>query len=162
MKHKILKIDPYLAPFAADFDLRVTRYREKIAQLGDLREFAGGHYYFGFHRNPNGWYYREWAPGADRVYLTGDFNGWDRRACPLTRLDNGVWEVFLPGFDALQEGQTVLTLIIKDNRELERIPLYARYVVQDPVNHSWNAKIHLPNNWLWTDGDFKPQNRIYN
>ena len=161
MKPKILKIDPWLAPYKADIDLRMTRYNEKIAQLGDLREFANGHHYFGFHKAPDGWIYREWAPGADAVYLTGDFCNWDRRRYPLTKLPNGVWELFLPGADALQEGQTVLTLIIKDGRELERIPLYAAYVVQDPVNHSWNAKIHDPSPFHWTDAGFKPQKKLF-
>ena len=138
MKHKILKIDPYLAPFAGDFDLRMSHYAEKMAQLGDLREFAKGYAYFGFHKTPDGWYYREWAPGAEKVYLTGSFCDWERYRYPLKALENGIWELFLPK-NALKHGDIVQTLVVSGGKELERIPLYANYVVQDPENHSWNA-----------------------
>ncbi len=36
--------------------------------------------------------FRVWAPGAESVYVTGDFNNWDE-SCPMTRVtDNGVWQ----------------------------------------------------------------------
>ena len=160
MKHKILKIDPFLAPFAEDFDLRASRYAEKVAQLGDLTEFANGYAYFGFHKTESGWFYREWAPGAEKLYLTGSFCNWERYAHPLTRLENGIWEVFLPG-DGLKHGDTVMTVVVSGGKELERIPLYANYVVQDPVNHSWNAKIHDPSPFCWSDEGFKPQKKLF-
>ncbi|MDO9507932.1 MAG: 1,4-alpha-glucan branching protein GlgB [Thermovirgaceae bacterium] len=39
-----------------------------------------------------------WAPGAERVSVMGDFNGWDRRSRPLKpRWDSsGIWEGFVP------------------------------------------------------------------
>ena len=160
MKPRILKIDPYLAPYKADIDLRMSRYNEKIARLGDLREFANAHLYFGFHKTKDGWYYREWAPGAEQVFLTGSFCHWDRYAHPLTRLENGIWEVFLPG-DRLKHGDTVQTIIVKDGNALERIPLYARYVVQNETDHSWNAQIYDPSPFLWSDHGFKPQKRLF-
>ncbi len=165
MKHKILKIDPYLQPYEKDFDLRMENYRRKKEELlssgQTLVDFANGHQYFGFHKEDGGWYYREWAPGADEVYLTGDFNGWDRRACPLNKLENGVWEVFLPGVDALQAGQSVLTIVISGGEELERIPLYATRVVQDPFTYQWTAQIHEPICFPWTDGKFKPKKNLF-
>ena len=159
MKHKILKIDPYLAPFAADFDLRMSRYAQKTEQLGDLSEFANGYAYFGFHKTPDGWFYREWAPGAEQLYLTGDFCNWQRYAYPLTPLKNGIWELFLPG-DTLKHGDTVQTLVVSGGKELERIPLYANYVVQDPENHSWNAKVYDPSPFPWSDEGFKPKKKL--
>jgi 1,4-alpha-glucan branching enzyme len=39
-----------------------------------------------------------WAPNAQRVSVTGDFNRWDGRTHPMRKLlGNGVWEIFLPG-----------------------------------------------------------------
>jgi 1,4-alpha-glucan branching enzyme len=40
-----------------------------------------------------------WAPNARKVSVIGDFNGWDRKAHPLSaRLDgSGIWEGFVPG-----------------------------------------------------------------
>ena len=165
MKHKIFKYDPILKHFEKDLDLRMQNYKKKKAEIlkpcQTLSDFANGHHFFGFHQVSDGWVYREWAPAAEEVYLTGDFNGWDRRACPLTKKEHGVWEVFLPGADALQQGQLVMTLVIKDGRELERIPLYANRVVQDPENHTWNAQIHIPKKFKWEDQDFKPKKNLF-
>ncbi len=38
-----------------------------------------------------------WAPGARRVSVVGDFNGWDGRRHPLRPHPCGVWELFVPG-----------------------------------------------------------------
>ncbi|HYS42160.1 MAG TPA: 1,4-alpha-glucan branching enzyme, partial [Pseudonocardiaceae bacterium] len=39
-----------------------------------------------------------WAPNAQGVRVTGDFDGWDGRANPLRSLgSSGVWEIFMPG-----------------------------------------------------------------
>jgi 1,4-alpha-glucan branching enzyme len=38
-----------------------------------------------------------WAPSAQRVSVTGDFNGWDGRLAAMRRVGNGIWEIFLPG-----------------------------------------------------------------
>ena len=161
MKHKILRYDPYLEPFAQDIDLRASLYREKLAQLvpegSTLSEFANGHAYFGFHRTDAGWYYREWAPGAQMLYLTGDFCGWQRHAHPMEKLENGVFQLFLPGRDALKNGMRVMTLVVHEGKELERIPLYANYVVQEP-DGTWNAVICCPEEpFPWTDTGFKPK-----
>jgi 1,4-alpha-glucan branching enzyme len=42
-----------------------------------------------------------WAPDAERVSVMGDFNGWNKRSCPLyPRGQSGIWEGFLPGVEA--------------------------------------------------------------
>ena len=39
-----------------------------------------------------------WAPNAEAVHVTGDFNGWSKTAHPLAvREKSGIWEGFLPG-----------------------------------------------------------------
>ncbi len=165
MKHKIFRYDPSLSRFEKDFDLRMENYRrakENLLAPGQtLADFANGHKYFGFHQADGGWYYREWAPAADAVYLTGDFNGWDRRGCPLQKLDNGVWEVFLPGENGLQEGQRVLTLVLKNGWELERVPLYATRVEQDPVSFAWFGVVHQHGSRQWNDVGFKPKKNLF-
>ncbi len=166
MKQKILKIDPGLLPYKEDFDLRGELYAKKLAQLvptgGTLSDFANGHEYFGFHKTKTGWYYREWAPGAEKLYLTGDFCGWDRHAYPMKRLENGVFELFLKGTDTLSDGMAVMTVVVCNGQELERIPLYADYVVQNPEDNSWNAVIYDPRqDFCWTDAGFKPQKKLF-
>ena len=161
-KLKIFEIDPYLEPFEKDIELRVKLYKEKRKSLlkdcKKIKSFANGHGYFGFHRTRSGWVYREWAPAADRMYLTGDFNGWNTESCPMTRLENGVFEVELSGKDALKAGQKIQAIVINGDRMLRRIPLYATRVVQDPNNYSWCAEIEEVNEkFPWTDGDFVPE-----
>ena len=165
MKHKIFEVDPRLQVFESDFDLRRKNLRETknaLLQKGQkLRDFANGHRYFGFHRDSQGWVYREWAPGADEMYLTGDFNNWQRPGLPMQRLDGGVWEVYLPGEDALQAGQLVTAVVCKDGSCFDRIPAYATRVVQDPHTTGWNAQVHIPKDFPWTDKKFRPDKDLY-
>jgi len=165
MKYKIFQHDPGLKYFEKDFDLRMENYNKKknelLAEHKSLSQFANGHNYFGFHRADGGWYYREWAPAAEKMYLTGDFCNWDRYAHPMDKLENGVFQLFLPGKDALKDGDTVMAVVVSGGRELERIPLYANRVVQDPVTHAWNAVIHIPKKFKWTDKAFKPKKKLF-
>ena len=160
MQHKILKIDPYLTPYRNDFDLRKENYEKKRAELlqpgQTLSEFANGHTYFGFHRTKDGWYYREWAPAADKLYLTGDFCNWQRYDYPLIKKENGEFELFLPGKHALPEGSRVMTVVQTGDRELERIPTYITRVEQEQ-DGSWNGVILHPKEFSWTDEKFKPK-----
>ena len=161
-KSGILNIDPYLAPFEKDIDLRTELFlSKKKALVGNrkkLKGFADGHNYFGFHRTRTGWVYRVWAPAAEAMYLTGDFNGWNLEECPMEKLENGIFEVHLKGKNALRAGQKVQAIIINSGRILRRIPLYATRVVQDPVTYSWCAEIEDPHEkFLWTDSGFVPE-----
>ena len=166
MKYKILSIDKELLPYRQDIDLRMRNYETKKAQLlregENLSDFANGYLYYGFHQTEDGWYYREWAPAAQKIYLTGDFCNWDRHAWPMEKKENGVFELFLPGRDTLQNGQRVMAVVVHDGQELDRIPLYAKYVVQDPGTIQWSAVIHAPEKpFVWTDAGFKPKKNLF-
>ena len=106
--YKIFDYNPQLKDFAGDIDLRMFLYRStKNRILGKgttLLDFANAHHYYGFHHVEGGWYYREWAPGAWQLYLTGDFNNWNLTSHPLKKLPNGNWEIYLEGDDALWDG----------------------------------------------------------
>src|ERR1700722_2933976 len=42
--------------------------------------------------------FRVWAPNARSVALIGEWNGWDKRAPPISALgESGIWERFIPG-----------------------------------------------------------------
>ncbi|MBR3972577.1 MAG: alpha amylase C-terminal domain-containing protein [Oscillospiraceae bacterium] len=166
MSLKILEYNPVLKPFESDLQLRMSNLentRKRILKEGEtLREFANGHMFYGFHRTDDGWYYREWAPAAEAMYLTGDFNFWDRRSHPMKKLDNGVWEIFLPGRDALKHGQRIGCIVVHNGQDLDRIPTYAKYVVQDPKDISWSAVIHAPEEkFVWTDKNFKSDKNLF-
>ena len=74
---RILTVDPWLKPHEESIAYRMDHYDETCRRvLGEqsVSDFANGYLYYGIHRTQTGWVYREWAPGADEVYLTGDFN----------------------------------------------------------------------------------------
>ena len=166
MKLKIMEYDPSLKPYRQDLELRMKNYehtKKKLLKPGqNLADFANGHLFYGFHRTDEGWYYREWAPGADEMYLTGDFNFWNRRSHKMKRKEGGVWEIFLPGRDTLKDGQRVGAIVVKDGRELDRIPAYATRVIQDPQTTAWSAQLHVPEKpFQWTDAGFKPEKKLF-
>ncbi len=165
MALKITKIDSKLKPFETDLQMRMDRLQEtKQKLLNDgrtLADFANGHLFYGLHQTQDGWYYREWAPAAQSMYLTGDFCNWERYAYPMEKKDGGVFELFLPGEDALQEGQRVMAVVVHDGREMDRIPLYATRVVQDPATTGWSAAVHIMKKFPWTDQGFKPEKNLF-
>ena len=166
MQYKILENDANLRPFEKDIALRMERFENKKKQLlknsATLSDFANAHLYYGFHQTEDGWYYREWAPAADEMYLTGDFNNWDARSHKMERKENGNFEIFLPGKDALKNDQRVQAVVIHQGQELRRIPVYAKYVVQDPGTIEWNARIYIPKKpFKWTDKTFKPKKNLF-
>ncbi len=163
---RILEYNPQLAPFAGDIDLRMNLYRQTRERLltggRSLKDFAQAHHYFGIHHLEGKWVYREWAPAAHQLYLTGEFNRWDKPGLPLTKLENGVWELVLPGDDALWDGCKVKTVVDANLTRTEHIPLYARRVVQEKDSVTWTAEV--VDNWKpypWTDGDFKGAQSLY-
>ncbi len=140
MTYRILKIDPYLKPYEKAIEERMERYlkkkRELVGEGGALSDFANGHLYFGFHREGDEWVYREWAPGAEAIFLIGDMTDWRKFDLPLTPIGNGVFEGRFPG-DLMYHGCHVKVLVQHGGALLERIPLYIRRVEQDPSTFIW-------------------------
>ncbi|MBR7122010.1 MAG: alpha amylase C-terminal domain-containing protein [Oscillospiraceae bacterium] len=164
MKQKIYQYDPWLKPYAKDIDLRRKNYETTLSRIlkgnKTLSDFANGHKHFGFHKENGGWVYREWAPAAEKLYLTGDFCQWDRYAYPMEKGDNGEFSLFLPGENTLPENSKVMTVVVSGGKELERIPLYATYVVQE-ADGSWNGVIPPQEDFSWTDEAFVPKKELF-
>ena len=158
LMYKIFEIDPYLLPFENDVNLRMQRYYEKrrelIDQAGCLSDFANGHEYYGFHKTADGWVYREWAPGADEMYVMGDMNGWNSRSCPMTRLDGGVFEIKFSKDNQPFDGCYVKAIVVKNGVDLIRIPSYARRVVQNE-HGGWCAQVTEYHPYPWRARPFK-------
>ena len=145
--YAILNYNPQLRPYTAELTQRVTHFQAVKAALapgGSLSQMANGHFYFGIHHHPEGWVYREWAPAAQQLWLTGEFNHWNPTSHPLRRLEGGVWELVLPGRESLWQGCAVKTLVQYQGAVTEHIPLYARYVTQDAENYLWCARVWEP------------------
>ena len=164
--YRIIELNPQLESFQGDIDLRMSNYHNTknrlLGQGGTLNDFASAHHYFGIHHLNGSWVYREWAPSAYQLYLTGDFNSWNQTSHPMKRLENGIWELVLEGDDALWDGCKIKTVVDANMTRTEHLPLYARRVVQDPKTITWCAEV--VDNWKtfdWTDQDFKPAQSLY-
>ncbi len=165
--YKILELQPYLKDYEGDIELRMQLYRDtKSRILGDsgmtLSDFANGHKYFGFHRVEGGWVYREWAPNAQALHLTGDFNNWQWDSHPLYKVSDENWEIFLEGDDTLWEGCRVKVIVTANGRREERTPLYIQHMKQNDDLITFSPKvIDERNTFDWTDAGFKGEDFLY-
>lgn len=168
MSHeKYYKSDPWLEPFREIIESRITKCREKERHLkGDttLAGFAMGHFYYGLHRLKEGWTFREWAPNATNIFLTGVFSDWKELPdYKLTRINTfGDWEIRLPG-DAIKHGDLFKLSVHWEGGRGERIPSYATRVVQDDATKIFSAQVWNPEKeYEWeteemnAPGDFIP------
>jgi 1,4-alpha-glucan branching enzyme len=88
--------DPYrFLPSLGDVDLHLIgegRHEQLWTVLG-----AHTHTYFSEIGEISGVSFAVWAPNAQGVRVTGDFNHWDAQAHPMRSLGaTGVWELFIP------------------------------------------------------------------
>jgi 1,4-alpha-glucan branching enzyme len=159
---KIIQSDTYLAPYQLAIEGRHNFAVEKEKILAgkekSLSDFANGHLFYGLHKVDNQWIFREWAANATAIYLIGNFNNWQKdENYRLKSAENGVWEgVFAENM--LKHGDLYKLLIEWNGGFGERIPSYARYVVQDGNTQIFSAKIWQPENpYFFKHGKFKPQ-----
>lgn len=166
----LIKNDPWLQPYAEAIEGRHKDAKNKEADLlgrrpgkkcGTLVDFANAYQYFGLHKLDDGsWVFREWAPNATSIILIGQFSDWqEQQRYALHRLDNGVWEVKLPP-SAIHNGDYYKMLVRWNGGQGERIPAYARRVVQDDKTHIFSAQVWEPEEpYRWKVEDFKPDTK---
>jgi 1,4-alpha-glucan branching enzyme len=146
---KLLASDPYLAPFYSQIRQRLERIEETHQHLtqnkNSLQNFASGHKYFGIHFQNGEWLFREWAPNATAVYLIGDISDWqEREEFALKKIrDDGVWEIRLAA-NKIAHRDLYRLRIYWIGGKGDRIPAYARRVVQDPNTLIFNAQVWAP------------------
>ena len=149
MKLNITIDDPLLEPF-----LPVIRRRHEKSVLKELEftdrksalaDIFNNHLYFGLHRRENdSWVFREWAPNAVAIYLIGESNEWQKREdFRLKSLGNGVWELMLSA-DAMWHGMDYKLRVEWEGGCGERIPAYARRVVQDDISKIFTTQVWAP------------------
>lgn len=158
-KTALWEIDPFLQAFKTDIELRIqacqSTKKRLLACETSLTSFANGYLYFGFHRQENGWFYREWAPNAQAIALIGDFNNWNRTSHQLTQIAKGVWELFIPGAHTLPHGSKIKIEITADGKKFDRIPTYCKRAIQNPETYGFDGQIwNPPVVFTWTDHNF--------
>ncbi|MHB8472838.1 MAG: 1,4-alpha-glucan branching protein GlgB [Gammaproteobacteria bacterium] len=141
--------DPYcFPPQLSDFDLHLFsegKHWHAYRLLGAHHHVADG---------VSGILFATWAPNAERVSVSGDFNQWDGRAHPMRiRGGTGVWELFIPGLPA----GSLYKFEIR-NRDHGTILLkadpYGRHFEVRPSTASIVAK---PSTYVWRDQDWLTQ-----
>ncbi len=153
--------DSYLRPYERVIKRRFSRLIEMEKKLAPdetgLVTFASGHEYFGLKSCEDEWIFREWAPNATALFLIGDMTGWQEKpSFALERInDQGVWEIRLPR-KVLGHGDLYRLRVYWNTGGGDRIPAYARRVVQDPRTLIFNAQVwHPPYPYEWKCNDFK-------
>jgi 1,4-alpha-glucan branching enzyme len=157
--------DPYLAPYEEIIRRRAHAAEQRGATLakvpGSLAEFACAHEYYGLHKTNDGWVFREWAPNATAIWLVGDFSGWQvRDEFKLRRLQGrDVWEIGLAP-DRLSHGQCYRLEMAWNGGRGERIPAYARRVVQDANTLLFAAQVWDQPPYVWHVPAFTVPKRV--
>ncbi|MCQ2252112.1 MAG: alpha-amylase family glycosyl hydrolase [Bacteroidales bacterium] len=152
--HLAIMDDPWLDPVKNDIINRYNRFQAKFKELESYYptfiDFAGQYKYLGlnYSEEDKGWYLREWAPNAKEIFIFGDFNNWERYQYPLTKKDNGIWEIFL---DDKTFGKTFVhgslyKIIVRgaDDSLIDRIPAYTKRAVQDDNTKIFSAQVWKP------------------
>ena len=165
---KIIQIDPWLKPATREIVERYKRFLERLAgiesQFHNIIDFASAYNYLGinYDRKLKCWIYREWAPAAHSLYLTGDFNDWNHYSHPLVPIGNGIWEIRLDKKEyekRFVHGSKIKVLVNSSIGSLLRIPAYITRVIQDEDTKNYSGQLWFPPKFNWGNDRFKLDNQ---
>jgi 1,4-alpha-glucan branching enzyme len=146
----------------------------------DIYLFKEGNHFFAYeklgahlieHEGIKGTYFAVWAPNAEKVFVMGDFNGWDKESHPLAvRWDgSGIWEGFIPG---IEKGTKYKFYIVSKYGEFPRsfaegIKYKYRLEKGDPFAFFWEtppktASIVWDLNYDWNDEEWMKNRHKFN
>lgn len=90
-----------------------------------------------------------WAPSAQAVCVISDGNGWTRWSDNMTKTDDAIWELFVPG---MCEGVRYKYHIVRaDGSEVDKMDPYGFRAEMRPANAS---VVCDPFSYAWQDGEF--------
>lgn len=162
-KLKLVKDDPWLEPSAQDIKDRYDRFNTKLntieTDFGGLSKMANAYRYFGinYDEKRKGWTYREWAPAANALYLTGDFNNWAETSYPLEMNDFGIWEIFIDEAShksTFKHGSKIKVIVDSDSGRAYRIPAYITRVIQDEDTKNFSGQLWFSESYNWNENNF--------
>ena len=163
---ELVKKDPFLKDFSEKIKWRMHRLQRTLDEIteevGDFKNFSLADTYFGLHQTEKGWIFREWAPNASHLYLTGEFSNWnDVTTASLSRLNaHGVWEIKLPS-DFFRHGDLFRLVVHWPGGYGHRLPAFAHRVVQDEHTKIFNAQVwNPPKPYQWKQPTFKRNSNV--
>lgn len=105
---------------------------------GGLDKFSRGYDRYGIHKVGDNFVYREWAPGAQCIFLFGDFNGWNKTEhlakrvySTLTQNDFGTWELTISGKDIPLYSKVKAHVKLANGIYEDRIPAWINFTKQN-------------------------------
>ncbi|MFP4289027.1 MAG: alpha amylase C-terminal domain-containing protein [Bacteroidales bacterium] len=142
--------DPYLKNYIEPIMGRWERAKQKESELTqnekELSDFAVGYMFYGLHKEKNRWVIREWAPNATDIFLFGEFSDWKiKDEFRFISIGDGNWELTMP-IETMHHLHRYKLHIKWQGGSGDRIPAWAKRVVQDPESHDFNAQIWDPEN----------------
>ncbi len=148
MDIEIVKNDPFLKPYEKIISRRMINVLQKeksLTQNKDLASFANAHLFYGLHLSEKHQIYRDWLPNAQEVFLIGDFSDWKPiDKFKLQKKENGLFEIYLNS-NTLKHKDLYRLHVSWENGKGDRIPAYAKRVVQDDKTKIFNAQVWQPN-----------------
>lgn len=94
--------------------------------------------------------FRVWAPNAESVCVTGDFNGWNAEANPCVRLSKeGIWEGVVSGVKVYDAYKYCITA--KSGKKLMKSDPYGYHMETRPDNAT---KYYELDGFTWSDSDW--------
>lgn len=151
---ELLKHDPYLKNHENEIRRRYKCFKEQLLRIENsegLLEFCKSYEKYGIHCMPdNSIHILEWAPGAEALFLRGDFNAWERLTHPFKKLPFGKWELTLPpkpdGSCQIKHLDRVKIVVLnKKTGELaDRNSPWATYVAREKTNPLYEHRFWNP------------------
>ncbi|XP_054721053.1 1,4-alpha-glucan-branching enzyme-like [Uloborus diversus] len=164
----LLQLDPYLKHHEREIRRRYgcfkSLYDEINVQEGGVAEFCRSYTQFGIHvTKNNGVRCLEWAPGAEAVFLRGDFNDWKMVTHPFKQLPFGKWELEIPPNDdgscpVPHNSNIKLVILTRSGKMEDRLSPWATYVVQPKSSIVYDQRFwNPPANERYTFKNSKPK-----
>lgn len=107
--------------------------------------------YLGVHLEYGKYVFRVWAPNAEQVFVTGDFNGWDT-SMPMERItEGGIYEAYdLKGI--VKSGDRYKFRIINHGKDFMKADPYA-FECELPPNTA--SVVPSVDKYVWRDGGWR-------
>lgn len=110
------------------------------------RESLEAFRYFGCHREGANTTFRVWAPGAEKVFVTGIFCGWEPCRFPMEQAAPGIFEASLPAVREYDAYKYVIETA--DGRQIFKSDPFAVHAETPPGNAS---KVYDLDGYEWND-----------
>ncbi|MGB2402526.1 MAG: alpha-amylase family glycosyl hydrolase [Akkermansiaceae bacterium] len=159
---RLVQDDCWLEPYANHIEWRMQNLKEQLASIekeaGSIEQYSQIHKQLGIHYDANKdiWSIKEWAPGAHYVSIIGDFNEWDAGKHPLSKGENGIWQLELSG-QSLKHGDAIkLHVYGADGSARDRIPATIHRCIQDEQTHDYAGQVWQPDTTYNWQHEFDP------